>query len=1671
MDWTEIHSVVLSRAFKQILQTPEPGAMAFARCLPPTVTGILADDTSFSPEGWDVWRVSDTHNERRRTVTADQAVEIREKKTNATLLLVDAERAGAGMDGIYSATREVDETSVFEKARQAAAREITLRLSREHREYAILAIKKAQRRGRNTVSPLTALDFLCRIAASGRHPGTLLHVLGLWPVRVSTETEPGDDLDDSRIFVDRLLDTAVSGFAPTQRIEALRLLNPTDEQRLGLERFLLSASGKPLIDALEDLADQKPLWVNSLQLEKNALSILEIELTPWRTQAGRVAKWSGLTIADNPDDPPILTLSHESEPRQKFAGLEVRWKARPDNLKKNGAEYSVAVITCNEEQLASSRILHSAKREEKLRFGIDDFDLSEDALISAKVVVSAIGTDSVKSQESEEFIIRHGRRGPPGENVGRVVRAFSEGLIDFSDRESVSDLVSSKGAEPVSASTFRRDSKGFVSWRVPQLLRRYKVYCPSLILEAESQWIEQSGKLGRWRVKVRPSGERADRVEHVPLRAPNSVAASTLLPLWHRTEEASRRLAEKFRCGGGVGQVYDDKRTKNIEAAKAFILAWTALLDAENADPSWALVNTIEVQSLSGKSLGLIVPPSHPLRVAWHCAHDNLVFYAAFEEKCSSLRVREELQILDGAMFPPILPSPRDHETYIFADTLGFHAAGMVLDRDPEPKSTLAILSRVLAEGESSEVAPTVGKQSAAVLGCEINRYLRCHYASQPLYLHAVRAGDGLTVSRALGQVLKECGENSNDESTDRDAPSFVLEFYPSPEQIGVAGRFIAEAAEKRRRGAGVLAEDDRWMLESRNLPGGVHLPKLRWARKDNPTPETPAHLTAVFDTFESQVAVEEMPDEATVPLHAFGLLSFFDRRFVSSPVPSWRSAVFVPDRGEKHPSERVHSERLLRLQRVVQKLVTSNLGFKSGRPVLKTEVSSAKEQELRDLHRLSDWVITMDRHAGVEYFDSPRDNEQVYNTYVIDCVPEREDLGCTQLITSTSNIEEVHRLVDDALDRMGLSRSLANTKFLVEHLKALSGRLAIRLTGLEAPSAELVALAASRAHCLQTRVSEGGGCWTPLEDGFFIPVDDVRDLLPPLRELNDGENASGSRPDLIHVSAPPHRGRLRFRFIEVKHRQHLRAARTPSVLHQVRKQVESMRKNWSKWYGVDSSRTFRAVRRAKLARVLRFYAAKARRHHLPTEQHQAIAAEIDRMLANGESYEFIEGQRDDRGWIFCPEYSGAQPLEISPSDWQVRIFLFGPAALPDSSSEHLSVERPPQRKENDQGGPTPAPISTTPDQDDNSVDPRDGGGHIARERRMAPEIRLGLERATGLEAHLPLTVQGNPHLLVAGLPGMGKTTLLLNLCAQMVAAGVQPIVFSYHQDIDEKLTESVGGVRFIDFDGLGFNPLQILDRSSPTAYLDVAGAVRDIFSATFPDIGRLQGEQIRKAIRDSFVEAGWDDENARADIEPPPFKRFVEILQSNPRPDRGLQTLLARMAELDDYHFFKVREAQGNLWDSHCPTVIRIHKTQNDNLQRAFAHLVFYGLYKDMFRRGVQERITHAIVFDEAHRAAGLKLIPKMAKECRKYGISLSLASQGAKDFDSSLFSAIANYLVLKLPEADAKALVKNVSSSQQERHLVDQVKQMEKFKALYFRVGESKPSHIDLLGPIGAG
>ncbi len=716
MEWTNLHGRLLAEAFESLLGDSQPGTMAFVRCLTPDVIEALGADNSFAPAGWQVLRVADEDNAEKRTITADRAVETREAKGEAVLLLVDTERAGAGMDGIYSAAREVDESALFQKAQRRVGGEITRRLSAASRRYAEQAIKKARGRGGlHAVSRWAEFDFLCRVAAGGKSPGAYLHLLGLWPIRDSDDADAfNNDLNTSRMFVDRLLGAAGASLAPAARIEAVRLDRSSERESGDLERFLHSVDTKPLLAALERLVENEDLWIGALRTEPPAQSIRGIELTPWRNRNGTIARWSGL-VEDKDGEaekPPALVLRPDADRSGRYSTLEVRWKADPAHLEKNAAEYRVIVQTTQDEELASSKeIPHSARKGgEKCRFSNDDFSLlPEDALLPAEVVVEVVGNDAIERQKSEEFFIRFGEPTTPVVvGVGAKVRTFSDGLAELGNREAVSKITS--------APSVTVDSKGYVLLRTPVEQGRrksFRVFRPSLIAEVEKQWIERQGEIGRWRVKVRGSGNRAGAAEFEPFEGGDGEA-------WTRAAAASRSLAGRFKEGGGVSQVYDET-AGTFRTVQDYLRAWTVLMGT--GDPSLALFNTVEVQSLSGRTIGLVVLPAHPLRVAWQAAYDNLVLYTAFEQKQSAKDIRNEFAGLDGAMFPAFLPNPAGG-AFVFADTLGFHAVGMVPDADKEPKAAVAVLARALGDSEAVDAAPTVGSQSAKVLGNEIVKYL-----------------------------------------------------------------------------------------------------------------------------------------------------------------------------------------------------------------------------------------------------------------------------------------------------------------------------------------------------------------------------------------------------------------------------------------------------------------------------------------------------------------------------------------------------------------------------------------------------------------------------------------------------------------------------------------------------------------------------------------------------------------------------------------------------------------------------------------------------------------------------------------------------------------------------------------------------------------------------------
>lgn len=1628
------HAEHVAAALTHILGPPVLGDVAFLRCLSSELIDDLVDSTMLSIDGWTVRAVVDSTGANR--LTADQAVELREDKADPFLFLIDPLRAGAGLDGIYSAAREISEAELF-KAAQDRAR----RLLRGKGSYLRSTQRRAERLGRrHQLTPFQLFDFLVEVDENGA--GAAVAKLGLWPIR--GDELPGDaELDLSAALAERLLFTH-DDRSVGDRVRALLLDDPDGTQALELEQFLREVAGYSPIQALKQLIERPELWLGALNPQFSGTALRALRLTSWRTTAGKLVGWSGLqTAPTGADDKPLFVLDRAA-PVKEQGRLEIRWTTEPDELPRSSVDYRV-VIMAGEEEIAEQSVAHKEKNPQRAVFSIEYFEhLDADAKFEAFVQVSAIGAQGVDPVQSEEFVLEFGEaKGKSSATSGRVERSLVDGAISIATRGAFDDAVSNSNLAP----SVTEDKKGFISWGI-QGGRSVRVLRPALIRQVEEDWQQRNGAPGRWILKVRSDGSPVGSPEFRPFQSTDCESN-----IWDRVFEASRKLAAEL---GSLGLLARIQATRWLTGDN-YANAWAAALEA--GPPSFSLHGTVEVRSLSGRTLGLIVTPLHPLRILWHGAYDQLITHARYEQELSPTAVRAAAVALDGSNFPAVLPGADGTGGFVFADMLGFHAVAMTVDGDLEPKAAISLLSTCLGGGRQ-EIAPSIGAESAAVVAREIRHYLECHHRREPggevgldlLHVQAWRPGDGATVARALGATLRAVTP-VEDEGEEREAIlCFQLDLIHPEAGSSVSGKFLSAVGRRRRTGGGVLASDDRWMTETARRPGEIVVPRLRWARRSESDPIRTTHLSLVFDIFETKLAFRKLSELGDArPLHGFGLSRALERRVVFGADTEW--TIYVPPRneGEKAPENRAGIDRLLRVDAAVAHATARFLGGGADDwPVLATRLPAEGRARIDRLHEHSDWVVTVDRNACVEYFDAPLLLPDVYERFVIDAVPERADLASLQLVTTTGNLDEVRDLVDEALSDMGLSGSERNSRFLLQQLKALSGRLAIRLANPSARTGEMIALALVQAHCAQAQ--EGAGPWLDLTHGFFIPIDEIVDVAP-VGGASDLETEGGRRPDFIHVQASS-RGALEFRFVEVKHRLHLKTARQPDLLQSILRQTGELRNRWNSYFFAPGAKPIeRALRRSQLARILRFYLERAARHRLSPHAHARLQREIDLLLLK-DSYEPAELGHPDVGYIFCPEHRTGRPEPlVSSGGDEAQLWLFGPALLPDDrGTPDVDDAVPPIE-------PSQSPMENEP-----IAIPAPGQATIVAEEVLATvphevSIKLGTKGGGQEDVIWRLSIRANPHLMLVGLPGMGKTTCLINICRQLTSAGICPIVFSYHDDIDTKLEAELGTLQFVDYDGLGFNPLRI-DSTQPIAHVDVAGTLRDVFGSIFSDLGDIQLEELRQALKQSYDDVGWTGAVA-PNREPPSFRAFYDILAAKPKPNAGL---LARLRELADYGFFDGTGEKPSLLDNNQPTIIRVHGTTNSMLQNAFSSFVLYSIYKDMFRRGVQSRLTHAIIFDEAHRAARLKLIPQFSKECRKFGLSLTLASQEAKDFSSSLYSAVGSYLVLRVTETDARTLSRMTGTSAEEKQIADRLKSLERYMALFFTEGQARPVRTHL-------
>jgi hypothetical protein len=330
------------------------------------------------------------------------------------LLLVDVETAGAGMDGIYSAARELAEQQLFDTCVRLAHDS----LPHGCKGFAEAARRKARRTARNqSLSPWQEFAYLCRANAGQHLLGEALTELGLWPIDTEEDVVEAD-LDRSARLVDRLLPRQGNRLSPDARVAAMQLPKKQADDARVLVKFLGEAERLTRLDALKLLESKSNLWINRLQPGVfETQSLLGIGWVPWRGRTDRLLKWSGLL--ENADQRLELRLNagyaDGDDPKDR-ARLEVRWKTDPATLPKGAVDYQIE-IRASKDVLAEKTVSHASGPDQRCVFSQEDFiELDENSRFEAQVLIRALvgdggeADDSPYRAESDEFVICFGER-------------------------------------------------------------------------------------------------------------------------------------------------------------------------------------------------------------------------------------------------------------------------------------------------------------------------------------------------------------------------------------------------------------------------------------------------------------------------------------------------------------------------------------------------------------------------------------------------------------------------------------------------------------------------------------------------------------------------------------------------------------------------------------------------------------------------------------------------------------------------------------------------------------------------------------------------------------------------------------------------------------------------------------------------------------------------------------------------------------------------------------------------------------------------------------------------------------------------------------------------------------------------------------------------------------
>lgn len=1485
--------------------------------------------------------------------------------------------------------------------------------------------------------------------------GGYLHHLNLIPDLKLKEEDVQARLLRNGECVDQLSDADKTIFLAIEAMVNKGLDPSHGEIKKHLLEFFRNQNQVKVRDWTEKILTDKD-WLKKISFDKWRFKDLagdqiELFLEPFRDKAGNPLSTTGLAVeGDN-----LLATTNTK--------LKVKWKTNP---RKTPKVSQFVIILEREEQSDASNELHRKTAKgttEQANFPFKDVDLEpgEEWLVQIRVVALDENKAKIAEDISEPFYLRGEESDTTTGETKRFnrIRNVAEATFKATYRFKREIEIESQGLE----------SGRILMYRIKTNPREtYQIPLNDLLYDLEKKILNDPFNCGVYEVDIRNRGF----IEQSDFKG-GKISLSVFKTEFNEFLETRRELFHAITSAdaSSVIETLDLRQFQNhiIDYGKAYkkltdTIA-NAITNAPDAEVNNLLTNTHLLNRLDSIHIKLgtadepeemiLMAPTHPLKMLWLLQYQLMLF--DWSAKLLDLDESEYSKAVDIEGFEKILPlnipnalAFEQNSFFVNTDVLDLFWSIFPKSTTTDIRKVVAMISKAL--GYKNDLG-NISSVSPSQIADRLWRYLRHHPYIKTLKLNVLNPGDGQLFLNTIRELQK---------MDEFKKLRYDITFYGT---LGyeLMGSAFDDLMKDESLTEGSRPDIDDELLEPSHNP---LFPKLFFSKvKVDPSKWTniefrEANVTVIIDQFVTKSIARPV---GNVPGSYFlhSLLAEYRSEFnIMEDAVTWSRKVVPSPTAEINEGDE-SAALIYNIGKNVLGLSCSY--YEWGKsieyvPTIQLELNKQDRHILSEIHKRSDWVFTIDRNFGIEYFDNPEDSNPNLKSYLIDYTPEFMDGVGHRLIVSTGWLAEIEKLIEDGLKKINIPTSNFRAIKVLDIIKSVSGKLALKLINNPNNAREIIGLAITRL------ALEKEGL---MQNGILIPVDTHIDMFAQSKRRNSDEEISVKRSDLILVTAK--NGKLNINLIEVKFRSGEGSITESMTLKEeiVKKNDNSEKAFRTKFISDDENPKIDVhLTNKSLSTLIGFYLERALRHNL-CENRSELKSLVESINTGDFEFKF-----EKSGYIIhwagitkpVDNYKGNKVYELGNKEIceLLEIRETEIEETPDSDSIN-DDENPDDNNLNPDEPKTPPPSGESLPEPKDELTIEEGKSKYEKKEEVKaekqiietpittkPRIELGSNVDNGKDVVFdPITMNpkklANQHLLIVGKSGAGKSQTTSSVLFELSKQGMPFLILDFQGEYissvltnsnDESFAEATNAVTFDPSYGMDINPLELSvdgNTGQKIGYMSNVYQVSSILKQIF-GLGDIQHPVLKDAIKRAYQEKGFSvTDRTTWNNEPPRFQDIWSILEFMEQNEgTNVRNLKYRIEPLFENNIFVSGEDSVSISDIlHKNSIIDLSKLHTPELMKSVARFVLQAVYNRMLADGPSKSLKLYVVIDEAHKLSYDQTLTDLIREARKYGVGFILASQSVRDFATVVFENMGTKIALQLEGEDAKYMADNFGAT----------------------------------------